>query len=91
MYHAITMVAIEADLDVLCEKPLALTAIQAREMYEAAEAADIKHMVSLSSCWTPHLRYVRQLIDEVYLGRMLYFHIRCEGSYAQIDHSNRRF
>jgi predicted dehydrogenase len=91
MHYPITMAAIEAGLHVLCEKPLALTAPQAREMYEAAEAADIKHMVCFSNRWTPHFRYVRQLIDDGYLGRVLHCHIRCEAGYGRLDQSNWRF
>ena len=38
LHHAITMAALEAGLHVLCEKPLASYAAQAREMYETAKA-----------------------------------------------------
>jgi predicted dehydrogenase len=43
-HHAITMDALDADLHVLCEKPLAHNAQQAREMYDKAETAGVKHM-----------------------------------------------
>ena len=91
MHHPITMAAIEAGLHVLCEKPLALTAEQAREMNQAAEGANIKHMVCFSNRWAPQFRYVRQLIEEGYLGRILHCHIRCEGGYSRVDQSNWRF
>ena len=45
IHHDITMMSIEAGLHVLCDKPLAVTAGQARDMYEAAESAKVKHMV----------------------------------------------
>jgi predicted dehydrogenase len=44
LHYPITMAALDAGLHVLCEKPLALTAIQARAMYEKAEAVGVKHI-----------------------------------------------
>ena len=91
MHHPITMAALEAGLHVLCEKPLALTAHQAHEMYAKAEAVGVKHMVCFSNRWTPYFRYVRQLIDEGYLGQCLHCHMRFEGGYSRGDQSNWRF
>lgn len=45
MHHPITMAALEAGLHVMCEKAMALNADQARQMYEAAEAAGVVNMV----------------------------------------------
>lgn len=58
LHYAITRQALAADLHVLCEKPLALTAGQARSMYEKAEAGGRKHMVLFTYRWLPHYRYV---------------------------------
>jgi len=68
-HYPITMNALEAGLHILCEKPLALKAKQAREMYEKAEAVGVKHMVFFTYRWLPPERYIRALIDQGYLGR----------------------
>src|SRR5262245_49187467 len=41
LHYPVTMAALEAGLHVLCEKPMALNAEQAREMEEKAKAAGV--------------------------------------------------
>jgi predicted dehydrogenase len=74
LHHPMTMAALDAGLHVLCEKPLALNVAQAREMYEKAESAGVKHMVCFTYRWTPAYRYLKQLVDEGYVG--LCYHCR---------------
>lgn len=74
-HHAITIAALNAGLHVMCEKPLAHNAGQAREMYEKAEAMGLKHMTFFSFRWPPHHRYLKELIDEGYIGRCFDCHI----------------
>jgi predicted dehydrogenase len=74
-HHAITMAALEVGLHVMCEKPLAHTASQAREMYEKAEVIGVKHMTFFSFRWPPHHRYLKELVDEGYIGRCYDCHI----------------
>ena len=69
LHYPMTMDALDAGLHVLCEKPMALNARQAREMYEKAEAAKVKHMVLFTWRWQPHNLYLKQLVDEGYVGR----------------------
>jgi predicted dehydrogenase len=69
LHYPMTMDALEAGLHVLCEKPLALNATQAREMYEKAEAVGVKHMVYFTYRWSPHYRYLKELVDQGYIGR----------------------
>jgi predicted dehydrogenase len=70
LHHPVTMYAMDAGLHVMCEKPLALTVSQAREMHEKAEAAGVKHMVFFTWRWQPHYIYLKQLVDEGYVGRL---------------------
>lgn len=63
-----TMAALEAGKHVLCEKPLALTAAQSQEMLDAAEEAGVTHMVQLTNRGLPHYRFVKDLLDDGYVG-----------------------
>ena len=47
LHYPMTMDALDAGLHVLCEKPLALNRTEAKQMYEKAEGAGVKHMVCL--------------------------------------------
>ena len=88
LHYPITMEALDAGLHVICEKPLAYNAAQARKMYEKAQAVGVKHMVVFTYRWMPIYRYARQLLDEGYIGRPYQCNIRylsdhgCAGKYG---------
>jgi predicted dehydrogenase len=65
-----TMAALDAGLHVLCEKPLALSAKDAKAMYDKAEAKGLKHMTFFTWRWMPHYRYMHDLIEQGVLGRV---------------------
>lgn len=79
LHYPITMQALAAGLHVMCEKPLAMTAAQAREMYEQAEAAGVKHMTLFSWRYMPHHQYLRKLVEDGYLGRGYHAQFRFFG------------
>jgi predicted dehydrogenase len=74
-HYGITMDALDAGLHVVCEKELALTAAQARQMAERATAAGVKHMTFFTFRWLPHTRYLAELIHAGYVGRIYSCHI----------------
>lgn len=74
LHCEMTMAALDAGLHVLCEKPLALNASDAKAMYDRAEAVRVRHMAYFTWRWMPHIRYMRELIDEGFLGRI--YHAR---------------
>lgn len=82
LHYSITMDALEAGLHVLCEKPLALNAGQARLMAEKAAAAGVKHMVFFTWRWLPHVQYLRQLLADGYLGRCFHAQFHFFGNYG---------
>src|SRR5262245_52023844 len=60
LHHAMTLAAVEAGLHVICEKPLALNAADAREMAEKADAAGVKHMTFFTLRWFQHTQFVKE-------------------------------
>ncbi len=87
MHYPMTMAALDAGLHVLCEKPMALNAAQASEMYNKAEAAGVKHMICFTYRWMPPYRYLKEVIEGGYLGRC--FH--CRFSYVAGYGRNARY
>jgi predicted dehydrogenase len=75
LHYPITLEALNAGLHILCEKPMALTAEQGREMLARAEAARVKHMIFFTLRGSPWHRYLRELIEEGYIGRCYHCHI----------------
>jgi predicted dehydrogenase len=65
--------AAQAGKHVLCEKPLARTAQEARGMFDAVEQAGVKHMVAFNYRFVPALRQARELIESGALGRIYHF------------------
>ena len=69
LHYEMTMHALDAGLSVLCEKPLALKAQHAWEMYKKAEKIGVKHMIYFTYRWRPFYRYLRDLIRQGFIGR----------------------
>lgn len=76
LHAPVSIEALEAGLHVLCEKPLALTAADGKEMLEAAEKADRKLGVNLSFRFRPQSRALKDIADSGKLGRIYYAHTR---------------
>ncbi len=91
LHYPMTMDALDFGLHVLCEKPLALSAGQAREMYERAEAKGVKHAVNFSWRKVPTYAYVGDLIAEGYLGRVYGCDISYLAGYARSGQAGWRF
>ncbi|MBI3742497.1 MAG: Gfo/Idh/MocA family oxidoreductase, partial [Chloroflexi bacterium] len=60
--------ALSAGKNVLCEKPLALNARDARAMLGAAEQRKLVHAANFEMRFLPAFQYAKELIDEDYLG-----------------------
>src|SRR4029450_13419095 len=83
LHYPITMRALDAGLHVLCEKPLALTAAQAREMYRVAEAKGVKHMAFFTYRWLPHYRHAHRLLEAGYVRRPYHLSLRFVAGYGR--------
>jgi predicted dehydrogenase len=91
MHYPMTMYALEAGLHVLCEKPVAMDAEQARTMYEKAEAAGVKHMVMYTWHWMPHFQWVRDLAADGYIGKCYQAHFSYLAGFSRDPQYSWRF
>ena len=78
-HHDFAVAALEAGKHVLCEKPLANTLAEAREMVEAARRADTLSMVCHNYRRAPAVLLAKRLIDEGRLGEIRHW----RGVYLQ--------
>ena len=69
-HYEFAVAAFEAGKHVLCEKPLANTLSEAREMAEAARRADTVSMVCHNYRRVPAVQLAKRLIDEGRLGEI---------------------
>lgn len=90
-HYPIAMKALESDLHVLCEKPIALTYAQAREMAETARAKRLKTLVPFTYSFMPTARYLKELIDGGYLGKPYHLNMRYYTGYAREGDYRWRF
>jgi predicted dehydrogenase len=75
----IAIAAAQAGKHVICEKPLARTAAEAKTMLDAVEAAGVTHMVAFNYRHTPAVALARKFIEEGRIGTILNF----RGTYLQ--------
>ncbi|MDB4866799.1 MAG: dehydrogenase, partial [Cohnella sp.] len=78
--HAeIAIAAAQAGKHILCEKPLARNAGEAKRMYDAVKQAGVKNMVAFSYRRTPAVALAKKYIDDGSIGKILNF----RGTYLQ--------
>ncbi|PTA66537.1 Gfo/Idh/MocA family protein [Deinococcus arcticus] len=72
-HYQMALDAIERGLHVLCEKPLALTALQAQTLHEHAVRHNIVHMVMFTYRWLEPYRYIYDVVQSGVLGDIKQF------------------
>jgi predicted dehydrogenase len=65
--------ALKAGKHVICEKPLARNAEEARQMFEAAESVKVKHMVAFNYRFVPAICQAKKLIASGALGKIYHY------------------
>lgn len=73
VHKEIAIAAAKAGKHIFCEKPLALTLADSREMLDAAEKAGVKHMVGFNYRFAPAVQLAKKLVDEGRLGTIYHF------------------
>ena len=72
-HKEIAMAAAKAGKHIFCEKPLALSLTDSRDMLAAAEAAGIKHMIGFNYRFSPAVQLAKELISSGRLGKIYHF------------------
>lgn len=80
-HHPLTLAAFKAGCHVLCEKPMAMNAKQAKEMLAAAKRAKKRLMINFSYRFTEQAWALKQQVDngilgDVYFGRTIWLRRR---------------
>ncbi|MGM7699583.1 Gfo/Idh/MocA family protein [Microbacterium sp. A84] len=88
-HHPLALEAIAAGKNVLIEKPIALTAVQAEEIAQAAKAAGVFAMEAMWSRYLPQSDILAQLLDDGALGdvRLVTAHLGWQWTYDP-EHPN---
>ncbi|MDA4111578.1 MAG: Gfo/Idh/MocA family oxidoreductase [Thaumarchaeota archaeon] len=76
-----TIMALELGKHVVCEKPLAKNAPDAKRMLDAAEKARVKHMTGFNYRFLPAVTFARDLIKGGALGKIHFF----KGAYLNYE------
>ncbi len=79
LHHAVSKQALEAGKHVLCEKPLAMSSAEARDLVETARKKGLANCVNHNLRYYPVVQHVRQMIAAGELGEILIV----QGTYSQ--------
>ena len=79
LHHPMAIAAAQAGKHVICEKPLANTLAQAKEMLAAVQKAGVYHMVNFNYRRLPAVAFAKKLIEDGRLGQVYHYH----GAYFQ--------
>jgi predicted dehydrogenase len=79
LHHDMVIAAAKAGKHIFCEKPMALSYAEAKEMYDAAKKSAGKHYINFNYRRCPAIVLAKEIIDEGKLGRI--YHWR--GCYLQ--------
>ena len=72
-HKEIALAAAKAGKHIFCEKPLALTLADSREMLQAAVDAGVTHMVGFNYRFSPAVRLAKKLVESGRLGKIYHF------------------
>jgi predicted dehydrogenase len=83
-----TILALNAGKPVLCEKPFAVNAIEARAMVAAARSNNVALLEAMWTRFLPHIEQVREILQSGVIGQI----VNVEADHGQylIDHENPR-
>ena len=69
VHHEMAIAALRAGKHVLCEKPFALSAQQAKEMLSTAEETGLTAMVAHEFRFAPQRSHIKELLEQSFIGQ----------------------
>jgi len=75
-HHGPSVAALKEGKHVICEKPLAMTVEDAKDMYLTAKKSGVKHMCAHNYRFMPAVRLAKEILDKGYLGDIYEFKCR---------------
>lgn len=79
LHAPMAIAAAQAGKHIICEKPLANTLAEAKQMLKAVQKAGVKNMLNFNYRRIPAVAFAKQLIEEGKIGQVYHYH----GSYLQ--------
>ena len=79
LHHPMVLAAARNGKHVICEKPLANTLPEAKDMLRAVEKAGVLHYVNYNYRRVPAVAYAKRLIEDGWVGDVYHYH----GAYLQ--------
>ena len=79
LHHPMAVAAAAAGKHIICEKPLANTLAEAKDMLRAVEKAGVKHMIMHNYRKVPAVAFAKKLIEDGKIGEVYHYH----GAYLQ--------
>lgn len=80
-HRDLVLAVLPAGKPIYCEWPLGVTTAEARELQVASEAANVATAIGLQARGNPALRYVRDLIGDGYIGKVLSVDLQVRQQY----------
>lgn len=90
-HYPIALAALERGLHVLCEKPVGMSSSEARRLADLAAAKGATTMVPFTYRNMPGMRYLKELVDEGYIGQPYHLNMRYFTGYGRSGEYAWRF
>lgn len=81
----VAVTAAKAGKHVICEKPLAMSAEEAKQMCDAVTAGGVKHMINFCYRRVPAVTLAKQLLDSGKIGRVTQFRATYQQDWVDED------
>ncbi len=73
LHMPVAIAAAKAGKHIICEKPIAMNAEEARRMLDAANEAGVRHMTAFNYRRIPAVMLAKQLVDQGKIGQIYHF------------------